>query len=117
MTTRATRKLRAQQGDLRNLTHGAREQLHAWLRESSGTVPYKEIAQRLKEKFDLNISKTSLCVYRAEKYDDLFGEPTAPLSERSAIMSRSAIVIRIDVPAGCLVDVFTEERAIEERAS
>lgn len=108
MKAGATRKLRSQQGDLRNLTHSAREELHAWLRESSGTVPYKEIAQRLKEKFDVTVANSTLSLYRAEKYDELFGEPSALAG--SATATPSVIVIRIEVPAGCCIDVSTEAR-------
>ncbi len=112
MKAGATRKLRSQQGDLRNLTHGAREQLHAWLRESSGAVPYKEIAQRLKEKFDVTVANSTLSLYRAEKYDELFGEPSALAG--SATATPSAILIRIEVPAGCRIDVSSEQKPSEE---
>ncbi len=111
MKAGATRKLRSQQGDLRNLTHGAREELHAWLRESSGTVPYKEIAQRLKTKFDVTVANSTLSLYRAEKYDELFGNPSALAGNATA--TPSVLVIRIEFPAGCRVDVTSEQKTSE----
>ncbi len=93
-------KPRAVQGDLRNLTHQRRELLQQWFREKEGTLPYKEIARRLKSHFDLQCSTTSLSQYYHDKFNEITKATTKP--------PLKAIVIRVEVPPGCRVDLSTE---------
>ena len=95
-------KRRAPMGQLRNLGHDAREQLHAWFREKEGTVPFVEIQRRLKDAFDIHTSVPSLSEYYNQKYGEIENPQTAGIAEPKTV------VIRISVPAGCQLDVSTE---------
>lgn len=104
------RKRRAPQGQLRNLTHDAREQLHAWFRENDGTIPLHEVQRRLNETFDVHTSVGSLSEYYNKKYSEIVNPPSAGIAEAKTIM------IRVTVPAGCQIDVATEVGASAEGA-
>ncbi len=110
-------KPRAVQGELGNLMGFAREQLHEWFREKGGTVPYLEIRRRLKAKFGLNASATSLSGYYHKHWNELVGGTPEANASTAAPTGASAktIVIRIEVPAGCRIDVSTEAEGAAER--
>lgn len=110
-------KPRAAQGELGNLMGFAREQLNEWFREKDGTVPYLEIRRRLKAKFGLNASATSLSRYYHRHWSELVGgtpEANASTAAPTGAPSKT-IVIRIEVPAGCRVDVSSEAEGPEDR--
>lgn len=98
------RKRRAPQGDLARLTYAAREQLHAWFREGNGTITYKEVLLRLAEKFDIHISQSTISAY----YNDKYAEIVNPEGRAVAAESPQAVVIRIEVTAGCRVKTSVE---------
>jgi len=106
-------KKRAAQGELRNLTHNSREELHGWFREKDGTLSYREVARRLKEKFDLRVSTSSLSLYYNRAYPEIVGRK----STDGTAASVQTIVIRIEVPPGCRVDVSTEAPASAQGAT
>lgn len=107
INSRSRSKPRAYQGELANITFHAREALHSWFREKNGTVPYHEIRRRLKQEFDFSVGLSSLSNYYSRKYDEIVdGSSSSAESDRQP-KSRT-IVIRIEVPAGCRVDVTTE---------
>lgn len=99
----AKRKRRSPQGELRNLTTTAREKLHGWFREKDGTLPYHEIARRLKAEFDMRVGLSTLSDYYNEKAEEIAALP------QSHAPGSKTIVIRIEVPPGCAVNVSTEE--------
>lgn len=103
-------KPRAVQGELGNLMGFAREQLYAWFRENGGTVPYLEIRRRLKAKFGLNTSTTSLSAYYHKRWNEIVGGKPEVTASTAAPPTASVqtIIIRIEVPAGCRIDVSTE---------
>lgn len=98
-------KPRAGQGQLRTLTHHAREALHAWFRENNREVPYKVIQRRLKEQFDVSTSVTSLSDYYRDKESEIFSASEAEADHPKTI------IIRIEVPAGVRIAVTTDEEA------
>jgi len=108
--TRSSLKLRAPQGELRNLRTPAREKLHSWFRERNGTIPYSEIIKRLRDEFDIKVGFSTLSVYYNEKAKEIASGPEHERTPASASTART-IVIRIEVPAGCAVAVSTEEQA------
>lgn len=111
------RKRRAVQGELRNLMSAARENLHSWFREKEGTVPYKEIAQRLLAEFDVHVSQTTLSAYYNEKFAEIAGTESTPAALDDAAASEApVIVVRIEIEAprgfrGFRVDVRAAEGA------
>ncbi len=113
MKARATRKPRLYKSELRNLAHHAREKLHSWFRENSGTVPYKEIARRLHSEFNVHAGITTLSDYYRDKESEiksLTTTATTPLVENSS-EAPQIIEIRIAVPPGLRVNVTTDEGA------
>jgi hypothetical protein len=100
-------KRRAPLGELRNLTHQAREQLHTWFREKDGTLPYREVARRLKEKFDVTVGMGSLSLYYNDKYSEIANPLNAGPQSRAKEGQEKTIIIRIEVPAGCDVNVVS----------
>lgn len=90
----------------------AREQLHEWFREQGGTLPYGEIRRRLKSKFDLNVSTTSLSRYYSKHGLTL----KAPTRDAAATRPSKMIAIRIEVPSGCRIVISTETEGGEESA-
>src|SRR3954468_13186108 len=106
---RKSSKRRAPQGELRNLTTAAREKLHSWFREQKGTISYREITKRLRDEFDIKVGFSTISNYYNEKAKEI---AAGPESERHGASARTAktIIIRIEVPAGCSVEVSTEER-------
>lgn len=107
---RRSSKRRAPQGDLRNLTTGAREKLHNWFRERKGEIPYHEIQKRLREEFDIKIGLSTLSLYYSEKAREIWLGAEHDRTAASASTAKT-VVIRIEVPAGCAVAVSTEEQA------
>jgi hypothetical protein len=103
-------KRRAPQGELRNLRTAAREKLHSWFREQKGEIPYREIQKRLRDEFDIRVGFSTLSTYYNEKAKEIW---LGPEHERKAasVGTAKTIVIRIEVPAGCTVEVSTEERS------
>lgn len=98
--THRSMKRRAPQGQLRNLSHDAREKLHAFFRENEGTLPLKDIAKRLAEEFDVKVSVGTLSAYYNDRYAEIVNGNAA---------DPKAVTIRIEVPAGCRVNVSTEQ--------
>lgn len=88
----------------------ARERLHEWFREKDGTLPYGEIRRRLKSEFGLTVSIASLSRY----YSKHGAAINAEAKKAAAIAPPKTIVIRIEVPAGCRIDVSTETEGAEE---
>lgn len=101
-------KPRTVQGELRNLTSYAREPLHAWLREKAKPVTYEEIRRRLKAQFGIQVSAASLSRYYDSHFQEIHGTAQAEATHKT-------IIIRIEVPAGCSVDVSTESKETEEK--
>ncbi len=104
-------KPRAPQGKLRNLTYDAREKLHAWFREEKGTITLVEIARRLESNFDIKVSQSTLSYYFSKNGAEIWAKPGTTREE----CNDRTIVIRIDVPAGCRVDVSTENKGSERK--
>jgi hypothetical protein len=102
---RQSDKRRAPQGQLRNLTTGAREQLHSWFREQKGELPYHEIRKRLRESFDIKVGFSTLSNYYNAKAEEIWAGPR----EKRESAGTKTIVIRIEVPAGHAIAVSTEE--------
>ena len=102
-------KKRAPQGQLAQLTHNAREQLHSWLRERDGTITLKEVQARVKATFGFTVSQSSLSAYYSKNFKaitNLFGA--------QATAEPTTIVFRIDVPTGCRIDVSTTTASADE---
>lgn len=104
-----TAKPRAIQGELRNLTSYAREPLHAWLREKAKPVTYKEIRRRLKTQFGVQVSTTGLSDYYHDRYEEIHG-----YADDKVTVGPQTIIIRLEVPAGCRIDVSTESEGAAE---
>lgn len=106
------RKPRAVQGQLRNLTHDARQKLLSWFREDNGFVTYKEIARRLRSEFDIRVGITTLGDYYRQNEREIRNPAVAAVvgtNEHSTADARETIQVRITAPPGFRVDVLTEE--------
>ncbi len=90
-------------GGLARLRGEAREKLHAWFREAEGTITQKEIAQRLKQQFDIRASSSSLSDYYHKHYAEIVAPDAAGYEG-----APHTTTIRISIPAGCRVDVSTD---------
>lgn len=99
-------KRRAPQGELRNLKTAARDKLHSWFREQKGEIPYQEVQKRLKQEFDITVGFSTLSKYYNDNFEEIWSGP-----EHTSASTPKTIVIRIEVPAGCSVNVSTEEQA------
>jgi hypothetical protein len=102
---RRSSKRRAPQGELRNLTTPARENLHRWFREQGGQISYREIQKRLRDEFDIKVGFSTLSDYYNDKAKEI---ASGPEGERQATTKQ--IVIRIEVPAECAVQISTERQ-------
>lgn len=103
-----TAKPRIYHGNLANLMRFARERLHAWFCEENETVPYKEIQRRMKAEFGMDVSITSLSNYYHKRFLPSQQVPAPSSSSETVTPTTQAIVIRIDVPPGCSIEVSTE---------
>lgn len=90
-------------GELQRLGHDAREQLNDWFREDEGRVPYREIRQRLEEKFGCRTSIGALGDYYRKNVDTIKNPFGGKVTTEPSIL-----IVRIEVPAGCRVGVSTE---------
>ena len=102
-------KRRAPLGQLRNLTHDARELLHGWFREDGGFITYREVARSLKKHFDITVGLTTLSDYYRQKREEIVS-PAAPenLIDGEVTAAAQTIVVRIEIPAGSRVRVASE---------
>lgn len=96
-------KPRASHSQLRTLSHAARSRLHEWFRHDGGTTPLHEIQAKIKAEFGFSVGISTLSNY----YSDNFREITNPFGAE-ATAEATTIMIRIDVPPGCKINVSTE---------
>jgi hypothetical protein len=73
-------------------------------RTGGNDLPYHEIARRLKAEFDMRVGLSTLSDYCNEKAAEIAAGPQSTTATGS-----KTIVIRIEVPPGCAVNVSTEE--------